>query len=208
MIKEACIETFDEAFRAYRHGADMLEVCSRLDLDGLTPDMDLVHQIMSKIPVPVKIMIRPRPGDFEYSSEDLQAMGDTMLRFKELNPAGFVLGCTEQDGLGGVQMNMVSVTYLCEKADPVPVTIHKAIDECSDILKEVNDLKKINNIHFILTSGGKATAREGLDELREMAKASHPEIKIIAAGKITSYNLSDLHKELNLEYYHGRKIVC
>ena len=41
LILEACVETLEESMRAEQNGADRLELCSRLDLDGLTPDVDL-----------------------------------------------------------------------------------------------------------------------------------------------------------------------
>jgi copper homeostasis protein len=176
-------------------------------MEGLTPDIDLVSQIMENIPVPVKIMIRPRPGDFEYSAEELKKMADTILEFKMMNPAGFVLGCTVRDSSENIHLDMKSVAYLCHKADPVPVTIHKAIDICTDICKDIEGLKKIHNVKYILSSGGSATAEEGLPVLQIMAKTAHPHIKIIAAGRITSDNIIFLHSQLKFEHYHGRRIV-
>ena len=38
MVREACVETVEEAIKAEANGADQIEFCSRLDLDGLTPD--------------------------------------------------------------------------------------------------------------------------------------------------------------------------
>lgn len=207
MTREACVETFAEAFLSYQNGADALEVCSRLDMDGLTPERDLIRQILKNIPLPVKIMIRPRSGDFEYSAQELKTMADTIMEFKVMKPEGFVLGCTIRDSSDNVVLDMKSVAFLCRKADPVPVTIHKAIDICTDICKEIEELKKISNVKYILSSGGCATAQEGLSMLQKMNEVAQPQIKIIAAGKINIDNLVFLHSVLNFEHYHGRRIV-
>ena len=41
----------------------------------------------------------------------------------------------------------------------------------------------------------------------EMKKNIRPDQKLIAAGKIRPENLSELHNLVNLEYYHGKKII-
>ena len=50
---EACVETLEEAILAERNGANRLELCSRLDLDGLTPNLNLTKKIMEKISIPI-----------------------------------------------------------------------------------------------------------------------------------------------------------
>ena len=47
LIKESCVETYDEAMNAESQGADRIELCSRLDLDGLTPSKELVKRLVS-----------------------------------------------------------------------------------------------------------------------------------------------------------------
>jgi copper homeostasis protein len=64
LILEACVETLEEAIKAEENGACRLELCSRLDLDGLTPDIELTKQVLEKVSIPIKVMIRPRGGDF------------------------------------------------------------------------------------------------------------------------------------------------
>ena len=71
---EACVETLEEAILAERNGANRLELCSRLDLDGLTPNLNLTKKIMEKISIPIKVMIRERDGNFVYSDDEILAM--------------------------------------------------------------------------------------------------------------------------------------
>jgi copper homeostasis protein len=39
IIKEACTGSVQESIAAYEQGAQRVELCSRLDLDGLTPSI-------------------------------------------------------------------------------------------------------------------------------------------------------------------------
>ena len=58
----------------------------------------------------------------------------------------------------------------------------------------------------ILTSGGKTTAIEGKDVLKEMVKHSeHVQIKV--AGKVTQDNLLELQNYTSATAFHGKKVV-
>ena len=74
LIKESCVETYDEAINAESRGADRIEVCSRLDLDGLTPSKELVKRLVNDLTIPIKVMVRPRSGDFCYNDEEINGV--------------------------------------------------------------------------------------------------------------------------------------
>ncbi len=207
MILEACIETLQEAQYAYENGAHQLEVCSQLEFDGLTPSHEFVVSLQNSVPLPLNIMVRCRGENFEYSDDEMEEMVRSIHSLKTLNPHGFVLGCTQKTAYGEISLDIDKIRILADAAYPYPVTIHKAIDICTDILQEVDKLKLIDNIKFILTSGGAPTAEKGVDLIKKMKELSAPHIKIRAAGKVTKDNIDRLHSSLGLEHYHGRKIV-
>lgn len=207
MTLEACVESVDEAIHAVENGATQLEVCSNLEKDGLTPEIALIKEITEQVNVPIKVMIRLRAGNFTYLNDEIKSMQESIQQIKSLPISGLVFGATVTDANGNKIMDMNAILQICKAAHPIPVTIHKAIDECTDILKEVRALKTISNIAFILTSGGAKTAADGKKMIAAMQKEAGNHIQIIAAGKILPSNLTSLHKVLNLNYYHGRKIV-
>ena len=49
IILEACVETYQEAEKAEKNGANRIELCSHLDLDGLTPDKELIQDVVSQL---------------------------------------------------------------------------------------------------------------------------------------------------------------
>ena len=69
-VLEACVETIQQGLLAEKNHADRIEFCHRLDLGGVTPDYDLIRTAVHTIKIPVKIMIRPRGGDFIYSDSE------------------------------------------------------------------------------------------------------------------------------------------
>jgi copper homeostasis protein len=203
MIREACVETLDEAILAEKQGADRLELCSDLKDDGLTPDLDLLKQVLRTVNIPIKVMIRPRPGNFVYSEQEVKDMFQSIKLMKELGISGFVFGALRENR----EMDLDLIYRLSKIASPIHCTIHKAIDETPDILRSTEDLMKLETIHSILTSGGAETAIEGQDLIKEMINLAGESIEIIAAGKIRSNNLDHVHSLIGAKAYHGRKIV-
>ena len=65
-LKESCVESLSEAISAEKNGANLIELCAKLNEDGLTPSANLIKDVQSNIMIPIKVMIRPRKGDFEY----------------------------------------------------------------------------------------------------------------------------------------------
>lgn len=64
LILEACVDSLPQALRAQALGAHRIELCSRLDLDGLSPSPQTILAALSQLKIGVKVMIRPRPGSF------------------------------------------------------------------------------------------------------------------------------------------------
>jgi copper homeostasis protein len=57
-----------------KNGATQIELCADLANDGLTPDYDLIKEVKSKVKIPVKVMIRPRAGNFVYTIREINKM--------------------------------------------------------------------------------------------------------------------------------------
>lgn len=200
---EACVESFEEALSAQHNGADQIELCGRLDLDGITPDNTLIKKCVDELKIDIKVMIRPRGGTFEYNDEEIKQMKIDIDYCKKQGVHGVVLGILE-----GNQLDIKLIGELAKVASPLKVTVHKAVDDTEDILLETKKLLDISeHIDTILTSGGAPTAKEGMTKLKQMIKICENKINIMPAGKITKENLTSLHAELQTTGYHGRKIV-
>lgn len=203
IIREACVETLEQCRRAEALGADRLELCARLDLGGITPGFQLVKEVLKQVQIPVKVMIRPRGGDFVYTKTEVAQMKASIARFLDLGVPEFVTGTLTPRH----QIDLPLLTTLCKAMEGRPVTFHKAIDEVPDMEAAVGQLKVIPNLKYILTSGGAPTAQAGLSQLRRLLECAAPEITVIAAGSVTNTNLQQLNQALGGSEYHGRKIV-
>ncbi len=203
IIREACVETLEQCRRAEALGADRLELCARLDLGGTTPDWQLVKEVLKQVQIPVKVMIRPRGGNFIYTEAEVAQMRASIARFLDLGVPEFVTGTLTPRH----QIDLPLLITLCEAMEGRPVTFHKAIDEVPDMEAAVGQLKAIPNLKYLLTSGGAPTAQAGLGQLRKLLECAAPEITVVAAGSVTNANLQQLHQALGGSEYHGRRIV-
>lgn len=203
MIKEACVETFDEAVKAEKNGANRIELCADLAEDGLTPSFELMQKTCATLKIPVMVMIRPRAGNFVYSDAEIEKMKSDIDLAKNAGAAGVVFGLLNSEN----RIDKENTKILAEYAKPLPVTFHKAIDELQNPIEGVVDLKEIVGIKRILTSGGKPTALEGLETIRKMIDVAGEQITILVAGKVLNSNVEEIQKLAGAKELHGRRIV-
>ena len=203
IVKEACVERLDEAILAEKNGADRIELCSRLDLDGLTPHRNMIQDVINSVKIPVKVMIRPRGGNFVYDGKELDVMKEDILYCKRVNVSGVVFGVLKDDKT----VDLIATRLLTDMAAGLEITFHKAIDEVSSIFTELDRLRSIQEITNILTSGTADSAMRGSHRLKEMVTRYKGQLTIIAAGKITEQNIVKVHELTCAQEYHGRKIV-
>ncbi len=203
MILEACVETYDEAVSAWRLGATRLELCSHLEMDGLTPDPELTRRVCHAVPIPVMVMVRPREGGFVFNDEEVRLMAHQIAEAKAMGASGIVMGLLTAKGAIDVE----ATALLAEKAAPLPVTFHKAIDTLPDPVAAITALRQIEGVTRVLTSGGKPTAYEGAETIKNMIKQGSGKITIIAAGKVTLQNFVKIGRLTGATELHGRRIV-
>ncbi len=201
MIKEACVGNLREALRAQELGADRIELCENLADGGTTPSWGTIQTCMKLLQIPIVVMIRPRGGDFVYTAEEVECMLEDIQLCRKAGVFGIATGVLTTDN----HIDTALLAKLVAAAGPLQVTFHKAIDDCADPVEEVLKLRD-SGVQRILTSGGKPTASEGVANINAMALAA-PELRIVAAGKVSLENLDNLSEMIHTDEFHGKKIV-
>ena len=203
IIKEACVETVKEAILAEKRGAGRVELCDRLEYDGLTPTKQNIEKSIESLSIPIKVMIRPRKGNFIYNEKEIMEIESKIEMCKSIGITEVVFGLLKSDN----NIDYISTERLVRKAYPMSVTFHKAIDITSNILDSIEKLVPISGITSILSSGGEKTAYHGKERMKEIINRFRNRFNIIVAGSITESNLAEIHNFIGAKEYHGRKIV-
>lgn len=200
---EACVENFKQALKAQEAGANQVELCGRLDLDGLTPPVEEITKCLADLNILTKVMIRPEAGVFFKTDKVVAKMISEIHEVKAIGVQHVVFGLTKKEGT----LDIESLSHLRDIAYPMKVTVHKAIDTCIDVIAETSRLVHAGGFDSILTSGGAKTAQEGAAVLKQMIQVSDDHLTIIGAGSITIDNLEMIDTLIGGRIYHGKRIV-
>ena len=201
IILEACVGSYAEALTAVNKGANRIELCENLYEGGTTPSYGTIKKVR-ELNVPAFVMIRPRGGDFCYSSDEIDIMKNDIKICKELGVLGVVFGVLTKDK----KIDYSLLEELVALSKPMSITFHKAIDELDAPEDEILKLSNLG-IDRILTSGKKATAFEGAELLNKFISIAQNKIKIVVCGGVTYENFKEVNTLIPNTEYHGKKIV-
>ena len=180
-LLEVCVDSLVSARAAVAGGADRLELCSALSVGGLTPYAALLAQIRAESPIPVRCLMRPRPGDFLYTPEEVDLLCAQMPVLRRAGADGFVIGVLTAEGT----LDRNATRRLIEAAGPgAGLTLHRAIDVSRDPIETYRAAAALG-IDTVLTSGAAASCRDGRTVLAallaERDRINGPEV-LIGAG--------------------------
>jgi copper homeostasis protein len=199
ILVEAAVDSLDDALAAVAGRADRLELCANLGVGGTTPDRTLLVQVLERVDIPVLVMIRPRGGSFVYTSAELDRMRRDIETALQLGAAGVVLGALD----GNKHIDVEQTRSLVRVAAGAPVTFHRAFDRTLDLFPALDTLITLG-VTRVLTSGGAATASEGVDMLTALVERAGGSIEILAGGGVRASNVRELVRRTKVREVHAR----
>jgi copper homeostasis protein len=197
-VLEISVESVERAVAAARGGADRIELCAQLAAGGVTPGEELLRAARAAVKVPIFAMIRPRAGDFVYSAEEFAEMRASIELAKKLEMDGVVLGVLTSEG----RVDVVRTRELVESAKALPVTFHRAFDECADQVAALEDVIHTGATR-ILTSGGAASAAAGAEMLARLLAAAGERIIILPGAGIHARNVAEVALITKAREFHS-----
>jgi copper homeostasis protein len=200
-VVEAAVETLDSALAAERAGADRIELCDNLSDGGTTPGVGLIAAVTERTRLPVFVLIRPRAGNFVYSDEEFEQMIRDIEMTGTTGVAGIVTGALTSDG----RVDIERTRTLVKTATGVPVTFHRAIDSAVDLPAALEELIEAGASR-VLTSGGEATAEEGIDAIAALVDQARKRITIVAGGGVREHNVVEVIARAGVREVHARLV--
>jgi copper homeostasis protein len=195
---EISVESIEAAMAAERGGATRIEFCSNARVGGTTPSDELLRIVRKRVSLPIFSMVRPRGGNFFYTEAEFEAMRRDVDAAKEVGMDGVVLGLLGADG----QIDVERTKELVERARPLPVTFHRAFDECVDLQRSLEDVIKTGAVR-LLTSGGKRTAPEALDALAELVRIAGGQIAVMPGSGLHAGNIREAVARTGAREFHA-----
>ncbi len=197
ILLEVCVDTPAGLAAAIAGGADRIELCAALALQGLTPAPGLMA-IAAQAPIPIYPMIRPRNGDFCYDAGDLDAIRRDIDAVRAYGLAGVVIGANLPDG----QLDLPALEQLVAHAQGLGLTLHRSFDLVPDQAVALEAAVALG-FERILTSGGALTAEAGAEAIAALVEQAAGRIAILAGAGVRPSNVADLVRRTGVREVHG-----
>jgi copper homeostasis protein len=194
---EAVVDSIAAAVAAEQAGADRLELCTALELGGLTPGIGLICGVVAKVQIPVFVLIRGRAGDFCYRDDEHEVMLAEVEAARLAGARGVVTGSLDHEG----NIHMARMRELCTAAGSMALTFHRAFDRLADQKQGLATLIELG-ITRVLTSGGQASAYEGRSQIRDLVQQAKGRIVVMAGAGVNAANAAAIVADSGVKEIH------
>jgi copper homeostasis protein len=221
MKLEIAVVAVQGAVVAAEEGADRIELCSALELGGLTPSQGLMEACLDAAvdaaagagtragrgALEIHPLIRCRPGDFRYSEDELDTMVREIRALLVQGARGVVLGALDSRN----QLDVDAVRRLADAARDVnpdaELVFHRAVDETPDPAAAVGQLVELGFTR-VLSSGGAASAGTGLPVLSRMVERAEGRLQVMAGGGVAITDIPEMRQAgLDAVHLSAKRIV-
>lgn len=196
-VLEVCVDSVESAEIAARGGATRLELCANLVIGGTSPDEDLYRMVRERVDIPVRVLLRPRFGDFLYSDAEYELLRRQVHRFAALGADGVVIGLLRPDGT----LDEARMAELISLAGGCGVTLHRAFDVCRDPFEALEAARRLG-VDTILTSGQQASCTEGAPLLAQLVAAASGRPQILVGAGVSAAVIRDLQPQTHADAFH------
>ena len=185
-LLELCVDDVVDFDAALRLGADRIEVCARLDDDGLTPEAPLLaHALAARSGAAPRVvaMLRPRPGTFVVTADDREGIDRDLAMLVEAGAGDIVCGFLD----AALSPHDAVHARIRTSAAQANLVFHRAFDVIPDGQRDAA-LERLVDCGFarLLTAGGPSSLsfEERRMRLAELVERAAGRISIVACGSL------------------------
>ncbi len=197
-IFELCAQTLPACLAASAGGAHRIELCSSLEVGGLTPPISLVEAAVQQCAVPVHVLLRPVADQYRTSPSVVAALVSSLQAVARAGAAGVVLGLLQEDGT----VDLSQTRALVRLASPLPVTFHRAFDSTPDLFQALEDVIATGCTR-VLTSGGAPDVLTGAPTLARLVQQAGSRIDVAIGGGLRLENAQAVARITAGRHFHG-----
>jgi len=198
VILEICVDSPQSAVAAARGGANRIELCGSLFDGGTTPSAGMIATVRNLIKIDLRVMIRPRGGDFCYSADEFAVMKRDISLAKQLRADGIALGILNHDGA----VDVPRCRELLEHARPLSATFHRAFDMTRDLTQSLEDVIAAG-FDRVLTSGGEQKVQDAIPVVKHLRERASDRIAVMIGSGIRSGNVRELISQTGVREIHS-----
>jgi len=198
---EVIATSLDDALAVEQGGAARIELVTSLERGGLTPPLALVDAVLSRVRIPVRVMVRdsephevPDPIVRRRLIDQARAIGQRPV--DGLVFGALVDGCIDEallDAIGG--------------AAGRPITFHRAFEDLADPNAGLATLGRHPVVDRVLCDGGSGDWPARAERLRAWSVLAGPGLQLLPGGGITEEALTAISRVPALREVHVGRLV-
>ncbi|HZO64198.1 MAG TPA: copper homeostasis protein CutC [Kribbellaceae bacterium] len=166
-----------DAEAAQAGGADRLELCASMEVDGLCPPVSVVSQIRRSTDLPLRVMLR-LSDSYTASGSELARLQGLAQSYLAAGADGFVLGFLTPDA----EIDAEACIALASSFPGTPWTFHRAIDAVLEPSPAWRSLSGLPGLDCVLTAGSALGVQAGAEDLCLRAQADPVAARLTMAG--------------------------
>jgi len=186
------------ALAAQDGGADRIELCTALEVGGLTPTHAQIALARERVKLPIYVLIRPRAGDFIYSDLEFETMERDIRNCAALGCNGVVIGVLDAEG----NIDLPRCRVLIAAAGKLGVTFHRAFDMSRDPRRALEDIVAVG-CERVLSSGARESALAGAALLRDLVVQAAGRIVVMPGAGIDTANIKTIRTLTGAREFHA-----
>ena len=185
-LLEVCCGSMASVVNAVIGGAERIELCTALGVGGLTPSMGLLRAVRRRFPtLKIHVLIRPREGNFNYTSEEMEIIMEDVHLAVENGADGIVCGVLNEEG----NIDAERTAQVISACGGKPFTFHRAFDAVAYPLSSLETLISLG-CDRVLTSGGEVSAEVGVEMIKKLVKKADNRIIVMPGAGVKSSNVT------------------
>ena len=197
---EVIVSSVEDALAAYHGGASRMAIEVQLGQGGLTPPLPLVKNILRKVLLTARVMLRLDVRfqlDFSLRSrQQLDELKSYARALSRLNIDGFLTGYS-RDGV----LDLKTLSEIIDAAPATHYTIHNVIEFTKDPLAALRSLRKFHQIDRAMVTCGRGSLAERMRRIPAYEAALGPNRRIVLGGLEVDM-LSTLRRHTNIRTFH------
>lgn len=197
-LLEVAANSVTSALAAQAGGAGRVELCTALELGGLTPSPAQIAMARERLRIPLYVLIRPRAGDFLYNDVECEVMLRDIEACVALGCDGVVLGVLDAEG----EVDRSRCQALIDAAGRLGVTFHRAFDLSRDLPQALEEIIALG-CERVLTSGAQPSALDGAPLIRTLVAQSAGRIVVMPGAGVNAKNIAGLAQATGACEFHG-----
>jgi copper homeostasis protein len=199
VLLEVIATTVADAKAAARGGADRLELITAMGEGGLTPSIGMIEAVIAAVSIPVNVIVRPHSRSFVYDDDDFAVLLRDVRAARLAGANAVVVGMLTASR----EVDLEALLRVVDVADGMDVTFHRAFDEALDLRRALDVLLSVDGVTNVLTSGGKRSVLDAVDEVRGLvAQAAGSRCTVLAGAGLTVDRVAEFVHATRVQAVH------